>query len=110
MVVLLTGYQLKTCGNPSLSCVRGARKRGKNQNSLKSPPRIFVCVDPPSPEAELGVRRHINFYLNVPVYREFQKWLGRTAVLTPMWNAWDAGDRKGAVVAVSPQVMKDLIV
>jgi alkanesulfonate monooxygenase SsuD/methylene tetrahydromethanopterin reductase-like flavin-dependent oxidoreductase (luciferase family) len=68
-----------------------------------------VCVDPPSPEAELGVRRHINFYLNVPVYRAFQKWLGREEILAPMWKAWDSGDRKGAVAAVPQQVMNDLV-
>jgi len=43
------------------------------------------------------------------VYRAFQKWLGREAVLAPMWNAWDSGDRKGAVAAVPEQVMKDLV-
>jgi probable F420-dependent oxidoreductase len=95
----------------SVAVVReAAGQAGKDPDSVEISARIFVCVDPPSADAELGVRRHINFYLNVPVYREFQKWLGRTEVLTPMWSAWDAGDRKGAVAAVAPQVMKDLIV
>ena len=30
----------------------------------------------------------MNTYLNVPVYRAFQEWLGRTEVLTPMWDTW----------------------
>ena len=95
----------------SVAVVReAATQAGRDPDTIEITARVFVCVDPPSPEAELGVRRHINFYLNVPVYRAFQKWLGREAVLTPMWNAWDAGDRKGAVAAVPQQVMQDLIV
>lgn len=86
-----------------------ARQAGRDPDSVEINARLFICVDPPSPEAELGVRRHINFYLNVPVYRAFQKWLGREAVLSPMWTAWDSGDRKGAVAAVPEQVMKDLV-
>jgi probable F420-dependent oxidoreductase len=86
-----------------------AQQAGRDPDSVEITARLFICVDPPSPEAELGVRRHINFYLNVPVYRAFQKWLGREAVLTPMWTAWDSGDRKGAVAAVPEQVMKDLV-
>jgi probable F420-dependent oxidoreductase len=95
----------------SVAVVRdAAQQAGRDPDAIEISARIFVCVDPPSPEAELGVRRHINFYLNVPVYRAFQKWLGREAILTPMWNAWDSGDRKGAVAAVPQQVMHDLIV
>lgn len=86
-----------------------AQQAGRDPEKVEITARIFVCVDPPSPEAELGVRRHINFYLNVPVYRAFQKWLGREEILSPMWKAWDSGDRKGAVTAVPQQVMKDLV-
>ena len=39
-------------------------------------------------------------YLNVPVYRHCQEWLGRTEALGPMWRAWEAGDRKAAVAAI----------
>ena len=55
------------------------------------------------------VRRHIAGYLNVPVYRAFQEWLGRTESLGPMWRAWGAGDRRGAVAAIPDQVMDDLM-
>jgi len=67
-------------------------------------------VDPPTPESEIGVRRHITAYLNVPVYRAFHEWLGRTEALRPMWEAWGRGDRKGAVAAVPARVVQDLIV
>jgi alkanesulfonate monooxygenase SsuD/methylene tetrahydromethanopterin reductase-like flavin-dependent oxidoreductase (luciferase family) len=95
----------------SVAIVREAAvEAGRDPETIEITARLFVGVDPPTPEADVGVRRHINTYLNVPVYRAFQKWLGREAVLTPMWQAWDAGDRKGAVAAVPEPVISDLLV
>src|SRR5205814_1755981 len=72
--------------------------------------RLLVNVDPAGPETDVAVRRHVTAYLNVPVYKAFHEWLGRSAALAPMWTAWAAGDRKGAVAAVPEQVLRDLIV
>ncbi|HQV57683.1 MAG TPA: LLM class F420-dependent oxidoreductase [Ilumatobacteraceae bacterium] len=72
--------------------------------------RIFVC---PSENAEVvraAARYAIAAYLNVPVYAEFHKWLGRSAVLQPMWDAWAAGDRKRALAEIPDEVVDDLIV
>ena len=55
------------------------------------------------------MRRHVTAYLNVPVYRAYQEWLGRAAELSPMWQAWERGDRKSAVAAVPAGVMDELI-
>ena len=72
--------------------------------------RIFVC---PSKDAEL-VRKlgrlAIAAYLNVPVYAAFHRWLGRTLELEPMWEAWEAGDRKGAARLIPDSVVDSLIV
>ena len=56
------------------------------------------------------MRRNVTAYLNVPVYRAYQEWLGRGAELGPMWQAWERGDRKAAVAAVPEGVMRELIV
>ena len=67
--------------------------------------RIMVC---PSEDAEAVrgfVRGLVTGYLTVPVYREYQKWLGHADALAPMWAAWDAGDRKAAVAAVPDAVV-----
>ena len=88
------------------------RSRGqsrKRPNAVEITARLFIAIDPPTPEADLGIRRHINTYLNVPVYKAFQKWLGRETALAPMWQAWDKGDRKGAVAAVPTDVMNALV-
>ena len=57
-----------------------------------------------------GARFAIAAYLNVPVYAEFHRWLGRGDLLEPMWDAWAAGDRKAAVAAIPDEVVDDLFV
>ena len=67
--------------------------------------RIFCC---PSENADL-VRGSAKFaiaaYLNVPVYAEFHRWLGRGDILQPMWDAWSRGDRRGALAALPDSVV-----
>ena len=52
----------------------------------------------------------ISSYLTVNAYAEFHRWLGRADVLAPMWEAWAAGDRKGANEVIPDQVVDDLII
>ena len=52
----------------------------------------------------------ITAYLNVPAYAEFQRWLGRGPALEPMWDAWAAGNRKGALAAIPDEVVDELVV
>jgi probable F420-dependent oxidoreductase len=86
-----------------------ARRAGRDPAALEISARLFVHVDPLTPEADTISRRHITAYLNVPVYRAFHEWLGRTEVLGPMWQAWARGDRRGAVSAIPAQVVNDLL-
>ncbi len=72
--------------------------------------RIFV-VPSTDRESVLGLgRRMIAEYLNVPVYAAFHEWLGRAELLRPMWDAWKAGDRAGALDVIPDAVVDDLIV
>jgi probable F420-dependent oxidoreductase len=72
--------------------------------------RIFVCPNQDADVVRAAGRRLIAAYLNVPAYAAFQEWLGRGPLLEPMWKAWRAGDRKGALAAIPDQVVDDLIV
>ncbi|MFI5908927.1 LLM class F420-dependent oxidoreductase [Dactylosporangium sp. NPDC051541] len=72
--------------------------------------RIFVCPTEDADEARTTARRMIAAYLTVPAYAAFHRWLGRGAVLKPMWDAWAAGDRKGALAAIPDEVVDQLIV
>jgi len=72
--------------------------------------RIFVA---PTTDRDLVLeygRFFIAAYLTVPVYAEFQRWLGRADVLQPMWDHWAAGDRKAALSAIPESVVDDLII
>lgn len=86
-----------------------ARRAGRDPAAIEIVARIFVSVDPPGPEADLAARRMVAAYLNVPVYRSFQHWLGRGEALQPMNVAWDSGNRRGALAAIPAPVVRDLI-
>jgi probable F420-dependent oxidoreductase len=72
--------------------------------------RIFVCPSENTDVVRAGARFAIAVYLNVPVYAEFHRWLGRGAALQPMWDAWAAGDRQAALAAIPDAVVDELVV
>jgi probable F420-dependent oxidoreductase len=72
--------------------------------------RIFVCPTDDAGYARIVGRRLIAAYLTVPAYADFHRWLGRGDLLTPMWRAWSAGDRRAAVAAIPDHLVDDLIV
>ncbi|WP_091559395.1 LLM class F420-dependent oxidoreductase [Micromonospora pattaloongensis] len=72
--------------------------------------RIFVCPTEDAGYARAVGRRLIAAYLTVPAYAEFHRWLGREPVLGPVWAAWAAGDRRGALAAIPDELVDELIV
>ena len=72
--------------------------------------RIFVIPTEDQDLARMVGRRMITAYLNVTAYAEFHRWLGRGPALQPMWDAWAAGDRKGALAAIPDEVVDELVV
>jgi probable F420-dependent oxidoreductase len=72
--------------------------------------RIFVVPTEDLAEARAVGRWMIAAYLTVPVYAAFHEWLGRGPALRPMWDAWAAGDRKGALAVIPDEVVDDLVV
>jgi probable F420-dependent oxidoreductase len=72
--------------------------------------RIFVCPTEDAAHARMVGRRMIAAYLTVPAYAEFHRWLGREPELGPMWKAWAAGDRRGALAAIPDKVVDELVV
>jgi probable F420-dependent oxidoreductase len=71
--------------------------------------RIFVAPTTDIDTVRGVAKFAINSYMNVPVYRAFHEWLGREQ-LRPMWDAWEAGDRKGALAAIPDSVVDELVV
>jgi probable F420-dependent oxidoreductase len=72
--------------------------------------RIFVLPTTDRDLVRLVGSRAIAAYLNVPVYAQFHEWLGRGSMLAPMWDAWQAGDRKAATAAIPDELIDDLVV
>lgn len=72
--------------------------------------RIFVCPTDDVERARAVGRVGIAAYLNVAVYAAFHEWLGRGPQLQAMWDAWRAGDRKGALAAIPDAVVDALVV
>jgi probable F420-dependent oxidoreductase len=72
--------------------------------------RIFVCPSEDAATVREAAKRAIAAYLNVPVYAQFHDWLGRGDTLRPMWEAWQAGDRKQATAVIPDSLVDELIV
>lgn len=71
--------------------------------------RIFVCPSTDTDAVRAAARRLIAGYLTVPVYADYQRWLGRGDALGELWERWSAGDRKEAAASVPDAVVDDLI-
>jgi len=89
---------------------KGAEKAGRDPGAIDVVCRIFVCMTEDDALVDFLGRRMIAAYLNVPVYARFHEWLGRTDALRPMWDAWQAGDRKTATSVIPRQVIDDVLV
>lgn len=72
--------------------------------------RIFVCPSTDTDRVRAEARRAITAYLNVPVYAEFHRWLGRGERLQPMWDAWAEGDRRKALEVIPDDLVDELII
>ncbi|MCZ7476297.1 LLM class F420-dependent oxidoreductase [Micromonospora sp. WMMC273] len=82
---------------------------GERRPGLDVAARIFVCPTEDTAYARALGRRMITGYLTVPAYAAFHRWLGREDSLGPMWEAWAAGDRRGASAAVPDEVVDALV-
>ena len=94
----------------SVAIVReAAAEAGRNPDDIEITARLMICIDPDSDDSQVFMRRVINGYLNVPVYKAFHQWLGRGEAMKPVWDAWDAGDRRTATSAMPQPVVDDLM-
>ncbi|MBX7266206.1 LLM class F420-dependent oxidoreductase [Micromonospora sp. Llam7] len=88
---------------------RAVAELGQRRPQFDVVARIFVCPTEDAAHARTLGRRMITSYLTVPAYAAFHRWLGRQDALAGMWQAWAAGDRRGALAAVPDEVVDALI-
>jgi len=72
--------------------------------------RLFVIPLEDADTARFIARRMISSYLTVNAYAEFHRWLGRGDALTPMWQAWSAGERKLANEVIPDSLVDELVI
>ena len=72
--------------------------------------RVIVLPNDDLDAARAVARQAVTGTLTVPTYRAHQEWLGRGDLLAPMWNAWEARDRKAAIDAVPDAFLDEMIV
>ena len=72
--------------------------------------RLFVIPTEDGDVARNIARFLMGAYVNVPVYRAFHEWMGRTDALAEHWDLWAAGDRKAAMAAIGDDVIDDLVI
>ena len=83
--------------------------RGENPDAELAA-RLFVIPTEDAEKARNIARFLMGIYVNVPVYRAFHEWMGRTDALAEHWDLWAAGDRKAAMVAIGDDVIDDLVI
>jgi probable F420-dependent oxidoreductase len=71
---------------------------------------VTVCPSTDADAVRAMARRRLVGYLTVPSYQAFHADLGRAEELAPMYDAWTAGDRRGAAAAIPDAVLDDLVV
>jgi probable F420-dependent oxidoreductase len=81
-------------------------------DSFGAPEKEFACrffsFHGPEEEALATARRVFVAYATVPVYTEFFRWLGHGELLDPVVEAWNAGDRAGALELVPERLVRDV--
>ena len=85
-----------------------AKAAGRDPAGVEVVCRVVVALTDDREAAYAAARRGIAAYLNTPVYRAFHRWLGNERLYGEMWERWDAGDRRGALAALSNEAIDHL--
>ena len=89
---------------------QGARKAGKNADSLDIACRILVAVDEEQEVVRENLRRELTGYLTVPQYNRFFQWIGYGDEARSALEAWNAGDRRKALSLVPDYMLESIFV
>jgi probable F420-dependent oxidoreductase len=81
-------------------------------DALAAPEKELACrffsINGPEDEALVTAKRVFVAYATVPVYTEFFRWLGFGADVEPIAEAWNGGDRKGALELVPEALVREI--
>lgn len=88
----------------------GAVAAGRDPDRLDVVCRHMVCTDGWTEETRFAARFLLAAYVTSPPYEAFLRWIGLGDLIDPVLDAWRAGDRQGALAAMSDDLVDDLLV
>ena len=88
----------------------GAAAAGRDPDSVDVVCRLMVCTEGLTDETRLAARFLLAVYVTSPPYEAFLRWIGMSELIDPVLSAWRAGDRQGALAAMSDELVHDLLV
>jgi probable F420-dependent oxidoreductase len=89
---------------------RGADAAGRDPDAIDVVCRHMVCTDGPTDETRLASRFLLAAYVVSPTYEAFLRWIGMGELIDPVLASWRAGDRAGALAAMSDELVDALLV
>ena len=88
----------------------GAAAAGRDPEAIDVVCRNMVCTDGLTEESRTAARFLLAVYVTSPPYEAFLRWIGLGELIDPVLAAWRAGDRGGALAAMSDELITELLV
>jgi probable F420-dependent oxidoreductase len=88
----------------------GAEAAGRDPDAVDVVCRHMVCVDGLTEETRAVGRFILAVYVSSPPYEAFLRWIGMGEMIDPVLEKWRAGDRPGALAAMSDELLTSLLV
>jgi probable F420-dependent oxidoreductase len=89
---------------------RGAEAAGRDPDAIDVVARHMTCTDGWNDETRFAARFLLAVYVTSPPYEAFLRWLGLGDKIDPVLTLWRAGDRGGALEAMTDELIGSLIV
>jgi probable F420-dependent oxidoreductase len=70
----------------------------------------FFCLPGEREQVEPLARLMFSSYVTVPVYTAFYRWLGHGEAITPMCEAWEAGERERAAQLAPWELIEEMFI
>lgn len=88
----------------------GAAAAGRDPDGIDVVCRHMLCADGLTDETRAVARFVLAVYVSSPPYEAFLRWIGMGEMIDPVLDKWRAGDRQGALAAMSDELLTSLLV
>jgi probable F420-dependent oxidoreductase len=88
----------------------GAEAAGRDPEAVDVVCRHMLCADGLTDETRAVARFVLAVYITSPPYEAFLRWIGMGEMIDPALQKWRAGDRPGALAAISDELLTSLLV